>query len=103
MRLHLTFAPPGFFLNDPRLVVTIDQRTVYDGSFRAGFDVSIDLEPAAHVLETAIHSAGAISRQRIELPLGSESYRGVPVLHGTLEYSRLAGNFTKRVSLSTKH
>src|SRR5690606_4864038 len=37
VRLHLRFPPPGFFLNDPRLVVTLDSRTLYDGSFRSGF------------------------------------------------------------------
>ncbi len=104
VRLHLRFPAPGFFINDPRLVVTIDQRTLYDGSFKSGFDVSVDLSPDAHVLETAIHVAGVARRQQIQLALdGANGYRDVPVVHGTLEYSRLTGNFKKRVSLSARH
>lgn len=103
MRLHLRFPPPGFFLNDPRLLVRLDDRTLYDGSFRAGFDVSIEVQPGVHVLETSIHLAGTVARpQRIELPLDATGYRDVPVVHGTLEYSRLSGNFKKRVSLSAR-
>lgn len=101
MRLHLRFPRPGFFLNDPRLVVTLDQRTLYDGGMLSGFDVSLELAPGVHVLTTAIHLIGSIARtQRIELPLDEGRYRDVPVVHGTLEYSRLTGNFKKRVSLS---
>ncbi len=105
MRVQLEFPAPGFFLNDPRLVVTLDERTLYDGSFRSGFRVSVDLQPGMHLLETMIHFAGSTPRQqRIELPLDSTNgYRDVPVVHGTLEYSRLSGNFKNRVSISTRH
>ena len=104
MRLHLKFPPPGFFVNDPRLVVRLHQRTLYDGSFRAGFDVSLEVPAGVHTLETAIHLVGSIAReQRIELRLDDNGYRDVPVVHGTLEYSRLSGNFKKRVSLSARH
>lgn len=104
MRLHLRFPPPGFFLNDPRLVVTLDSRTLYDGSFRSGFDVSLELDPGVHVLSTAIHLVGSVAReQRIELAIEPERYRDVPVVHGMLEYSRMTGNFKKRVSLSARH
>lgn len=104
MRLQLTFAPPGFFLNDPRLVVMLDERKVYDGSFLHGFDVALEVQPGTHVVETAIHLAGSLARrQRIELVLdGSNGYRDVPVVHGKLEYSRMSGNFKKRVSLSAR-
>lgn len=104
MRLHLRFPAPGFFLNDPRLVVTLDQRTLYDGSFKNGFDVSLDVDPGTHLLETAIHLGGIARKQQIPLALdGANGYRDVPVVHGTLEYSRLTGNFKKRVSLSARH
>ncbi len=104
MHLHLTFPPPGFFLNDPRLVVTLDQRTLYDGSFRHGFEVALEVSPGSHVVETAIHLAGSLARrQQIELVLDAKNgYRDVPVVHGRLEYSRLSGNFKKRVSLSAR-
>lgn len=104
MRFHLRFPPPGFFLNDPRLVVTLDSRTLYDGSFRAGFDVSVEIEPGVHVLTTALHLVGSVAReQRIELPLDEARFRDVPVVVGTLEYSRLTGAFKNRVSLSARH
>jgi hypothetical protein len=104
VRFHLRFASPGFFLNDPRLVVTLDQRTLYDGSFKSGFEVSLDVVPGTHVLETAIHLGGVARKQQIPLALdGTKGYRDVPAVHGTLEYSRLTGNFKKRVSLSARH
>ncbi|AKF10709.1 hypothetical protein [Sandaracinus amylolyticus] len=104
MRLNVSFPPPGFFLNDPRLVVTLGDRMLYDGSFRDGFSVSVEIEPGEHVLETAIHLAGTIARkQRFELKLDPASgFRQVAIVDAKLTYSRLSGNFDKRVSLSTR-
>lgn len=103
MRLHVSFASPGFFLNDPRVVVTLGDRTLYDGSFREGFSVSVEIPPGDHVLETAIHVAGTPARQRFELPLGDTgSYRGAAIVEAKLAYSRLTGNFDKRFSLSIR-
>ncbi|UJR85886.1 hypothetical protein [Sandaracinus amylolyticus] len=103
MRLNVSFPPPGFFLNDPRLVVRLGERMLYDGSFRDGFSVSVEIEPGEHVLETAIHLAGSARTQRFELKLDPASgYHQVTVIDAKLTYSRLSGNFDKRVSLSTR-
>jgi hypothetical protein len=102
MLLHVRFPAPGFFLNDPRLVVTLDDRTLYDGSFRDGFDVSAEVEPGRRVLETAIHLTGLARRQRFELALGERGYRDIPAIDAKLSYSRLSGNFEKRISLSAR-
>jgi hypothetical protein len=102
MRLNVKFPPPGFLLNDPRVVVGVDGRTLYDGSFRDGFDVSVEVQPGTHVLETAIHGGGSVERQRFELALDERNYRDVPIVDAKLSYSRLAGCFDKRVSLSAR-
>lgn len=103
MRLRVHFDAPGFFLNDPRLTIRLGDRTLYDGSFKEGFDVSLEVPPGRHVLETAIDVAGLARRQQIELPLDAEGgYRDVPEVHAKLGYSRFWGNFEKRASLSVK-
>ena len=102
MRVRLRFPAPGFFINDPRVVVSLDGRTVYDGSFKDGFDVSLEVEPGPHVVDTTISVLGASRRQKIPLPLGDGSYRDVQVVEATLSYSRFWGNFTKRLALSTQ-
>jgi hypothetical protein len=104
MRLFVTFPPPGFFLNDPRLVVTLGECTLYDGGFREGFSASCELEPGDHILETAIHFVGSNARrQRFELALGAHGgYRDARIVDAKLSYSRLTGNFDKRLSLSIR-
>lgn len=105
MILRVSFPAPGFFVNDPRVEIRLGDRVLYDGSFTSGFDVSVDVPPGRHTLETAIFAslgAGA-KRQRIELPLDVHGgYRGVPEVHAELSYSRLWANFDKRASLSVK-
>jgi hypothetical protein len=105
MRLRVRFPAPGWFLNDPRLTVRLGDRTLYDGSFKRGFDVSVEVEPGDHLLETAIHApvGNGARRQRIALPLhDGGGYRDVPEVHAELSYSRLTGNFAERAALSTK-
>lgn len=104
LNLRVRFDKPGFFLNDPRLVVRIDDRKLYDGSFTEGFDVSLSLVPGRHVLETAIYGPfGAARVQQIELPLDADSgYRGVPAVEAKLRYSRITGNFKRRADVSVK-
>lgn len=102
MRLRVHFDSPGFFLNDPRVTVRVGDRTIYDGSFKSGFDVSVEL-PGRHVLETAIDVAGLSRKQKIELPLDNTGgYRDVPEVHAKLSYSRFWGNFDKKADLSVR-
>jgi len=101
VRVH--FLAPGFFLNDPRVQVAVSGRTLYDGSFKSGFDVSVDLPPGKHTLETSISVAGVERKQHIDLPLDVQGgYRDAAEVHAQLSYSRLRGNFEKRASLSVK-
>lgn len=101
MLLRVHFDAPGFFLNDPRVTVRVGDRTLYDGSFKRGFDVQVELPPGRHVLETAIDIAGVARKQRIELPLDTPGgYRDAAEVHAKLRYSRLWGNFDRRADLS---
>ncbi len=103
MILRVHFDPPGFFLNDPRVSLRIGDRVLYDGSFKSGFDVSVELPSGRHELVTAIGVGGLQRRQTIELPLeASGGYRDAPEVHAKLSYSRIFGNFGKRASLSVK-
>lgn len=105
MILRVSFPAPGFFVNNPRIEIRLGVLVLYEGSFTSGFDVSVDVSPGHHVLETAIFApvGNVAKRQRIELPLHAEGgYRGIPEVHAKLEYSRMWGNFGKRASLSVK-
>lgn len=102
MRVRLRFPAPGFFLNDPRLVVELDGRTVFDGAFKDGFDVSLDVAPGDHTIATAVYLLGAARRQSIPLALGAPGYRDVPAVEARLSYSRLSGNFDRKLSISTR-
>jgi hypothetical protein len=102
VRLDIRFPPPGFFLNDPRLVVTLGERTLYDGSFKSGFAVSVEVDPGRHVLETRIEVLGSVARtQQTPLALDSTGYRDVRAVEIVLEYSRWTGNF-KKTSISAR-
>lgn len=94
------FDKPGFFANDPRVTVEIGDFVLYDGSFRDGFDVSLELPPGDHRVRTAIYVAGLARRQDIALPLASRGYRDAAAVEAKLKYSRIWGNFSKKVSLS---
>lgn len=104
MNLRVCFASPGFFLNDPRLVVSLADRKIYDGSFKAGFDVEVEVPPGEHFVETKIMGPmGSARVQRIGLPLTPEGgYRDVPAVVAELSYSRVTGNFKRRASVSVK-
>ena len=102
MQIRLRFPAPGFFINAPRLVVELDGRTVYDGAFKDGFDVTLDVTPTRHEVKTAVYMLGVAKRQTIPLALEGGGYRDVPAVEAKLSYSRLAGNFDRRVSISTK-
>lgn len=102
MRVRLRFPAPGFFLNDPRLVVELDGRTVYDGAFKDGFDVTLDVTPGDHTIGTAVYLLGSARRQSIPLALCAPGYRDVPAVEARLSYSRLSGNFDRKLSISTR-
>ncbi|MEM9189817.1 MAG: hypothetical protein AAGF12_11615 [Myxococcota bacterium] len=103
-QLSVHFDPPGFFLNDPRLVVKVEGQVVHDGSFRRGFTASAPLASDRTVIETSLEVGTLRRRRRIEVDLAAlrpDGYReSTEVLYeARLEYSRFWGNFKKRVDL----
>ncbi|MEI8254108.1 MAG: hypothetical protein WCJ30_00380 [Deltaproteobacteria bacterium] len=98
--LVIEFAPLAF-IADTRLEVLLDERAVHDGSFAAGFRVSLSLPPGGHVIETRIH-VGVVSRRRqyeFELPVvGLRD--SATAWNIRLDYSRIWGNFTKKLALT---
>lgn len=102
MLFRLSFPEPGFFLNNARLVVTLDGRSLFDGSLGDGFDVSLNLDPGSHTLETALGYLGSWRRQQISLDLSRDSYRDVTEVRARLHYNRLAGNFKRRLTMESR-
>ncbi len=104
MKLQVRFEPPGFFLNAPRLVLRLGDRKLFDGAFKAGFNVAVDVDPGRHVLETTLFGPlGDTQSQSIELTLDAAAgYRDARIVEAELSYSRLTGNFAKRAALSIK-
>lgn len=83
----MTFAKPGFFLTDIRVVLLLDGAPVYDGGFLAGIDVMAEAAPGPHRLESVI-DLGFVKRR--------QSWDVVAPAAVVIEYSRLWGNFKKR-------
>lgn len=103
MLLRVRFDPPGWFANDPRVVVTLDGQPVYEGSFVRGFETTVELTPGKHTLATAIHLTDTIARRReytIETPIERTHREHPPGLEARLRYSRLWGNFGAKLELS---
>ena len=101
MLLRIRFDDPGWFTNDPRLVITVDGRPVYQGSFRGGMTASIDVPPGPHRIETAIEIIPGIARRQeytVEVP--SDAYRqSAAGVEARLKYSRIRGNFAGSLDL----
>lgn len=92
--LRILFPPPGFFLVDARLLVTIDGYPAYDGSFKQGLDRVLSVYPGHHQITVTIEMGG-ISRNRVyPITINPNSRYSL-----TLEYSRLWGNFAKTPKL----
>jgi len=99
MLLRVVHPTPGFFLTDARLTVALDGYVIFDGSFRAGFEVGGPITPGPHVLSTRIEM-DVLTRAReyrFEIPHGTSD---AAAWIATLDYSRLWGNFTKKLALS---
>lgn len=89
--LRIAFAPPGFFLNDAGLSITLDGYTVYSGSFTRGFELMFPVAPGVHLVTTCI-DIGLVRRTR-EYHVPVTAGRAFSVV---LDYSRFWGNFTKK-------
>jgi hypothetical protein len=85
--LRIIFPKPGFFINDPRVLVTINGRPMVEQSFLQGFDWWTPMQPGFHYVEVGI----------VAIVTRSRTYNiEVRPSHSTevlLEYSRMWGNF----------
>ncbi len=92
---------PLSFIADTRLEVLLDQSVVHDGSFASGFRASLSVPPGPHVIETRIHVGVVSRRRRYEFELPVVGLRdSASSWNALLDYSRLWGNFTKRLALT---
>jgi hypothetical protein len=93
-KLRVLFEPPGWFLVDCELTVSVDGNEVFRGGFRGGFDAKVEVDRGEHVLRTVIR-LGEIGRLReYRFRLDDE-----PEYVAELHYSRIWGNFTKDLCL----
>lgn len=92
--LVLRFPAPGFFLTDTKVGVDLDGRCVYEGSFKAGFELELVAEPGEHRLATRIDVAGMQRTKDLTFSLGAQER-----LVATLRYSRMWGNFKGKLGL----
>jgi hypothetical protein len=89
--LRIAFPPPGFFLVDARLVITVDGVQVYDGSFKQGVDLLVPVAPGPHDVETVIATGGITRRRHYTITMVPG--RGATL---SLDYSRFWGNFASK-------
>ena len=97
VHLRIRFRPPGFFLGDARVVVSIGDRTLYDGSMLYGFDIDAVVSEGERELVTRIAVGNFGRTRRYSLPRVEDPYRGDAHLAVELRYSRFWGNFTRRL------
>lgn len=92
--IRVLFPPPGFFIADTRMTLQLDGQPVYDGSFKSGVDVNVEVAPGTHRLESRIE-LGALARTRTwDVEVDAEQ------LTVELAYSRFWGNFKKALTRS---
>lgn len=91
MQLRVVFARPSFFLSDIALAITLDGTPIFHGGFMSGVDVTVPVAPGRHQLASALDLA-IVKRQRVWQLDVPEAGLAVE-----LAYSRLWGNFAKRL------
>jgi hypothetical protein len=97
IQLRIAFPPPGAFLNDPRLTVTLDGLLVYDGSFTSGFVREGAVGPGPHAIDVRLETPLFQRAKRYTFTLATPpgGYRDAPeTWEVTLSYSRFWGNFS---------
>lgn len=85
---------PGFFLDDPRLIVRLDSVDVYDGNFKSGVHVWRGVAPGSHNVATRIESMGLSRSREYAATVAPDTDLTV-----TLRHSRSWGNFSRRPEL----
>jgi hypothetical protein len=91
MSLRITFAKPGFFITDARIVLLVDGQAIHDGSFLAGIDLRVPVAPGPHRLESVI-DIGLARRRR--------AWDVIAPCEVEIEYSRFWGNFSKKARVT---
>jgi hypothetical protein len=86
--MRIALPSPGFFLNDPRISITVNGWTAYAGSFRSGFDVRFPVVPGPYLIIATLH---AIVTRDKRYSVTAAPGHAVEVW---LDYSRIWGNFT---------
>ena len=86
--MRIAFPSPGFFLNDPRVVVHVNGWCAYHGSFKSGFDVRFPVVPGPHLVIAALE--GIVRREKRYSIVAAPGY----AVEVWLDYSRTWGNFT---------
>jgi hypothetical protein len=100
MILRVVHEKPGFFLTDVPVDLALDGYTYWRASFLQGFVVDCPIAPGPHVLATRLELGvfGRTREYRLEIPPPDAS--GDAVWIAKLDYSRLWGNFSKKLSMS---
>jgi len=86
--MRIALPPPGFFLNDPHITVTVNHWPAYAGGFRSGFDVRFPVVPGPYLVIATLHAV--VTREK-RYPVTAAAGYAVEVW---LDYSRTWGNFT---------
>lgn len=86
--MRIVFPGPGFFLNDPRVIVHVNGWCAYHGGFLSGFDVRFPVVPGPHLV---IATLDALVRREKRYTVPAYAGYAVEVF---LEYSRWWGTFT---------
>jgi hypothetical protein len=86
--MRIVFPSPGFFLNDPRVIVHVNGWCAYHGSFKSGFDVRFPVVPGPHLVVVTLDTL-VRREERYTVP----AYAGHAV-EVWLDYSRMWGSFT---------
>jgi hypothetical protein len=88
-KVRVLFENPGWFLLDVPLEVRLGDRVVHQGSFKSGFDATVEVPAGSHPLTTSL---GGRSRE-YAVEVGD-----APDYVAELHYSRVWGNFTSDLS-----
>jgi hypothetical protein len=94
--LRVVFHRPGFFVSDIALGLWLDGQPIFQGGFLSGVDVSWPAASGHHRLD-AMLDLGILKRRRtwdVDVPVA-----GCDV---TIRYSRLWGNFSKKLVTSAR-
>ncbi len=86
--MRVAFPSPGFFLNDPRVLVHVNGWCAYAGGFKSGFDLRFPVVPGPYLV---VATLDALVRREKRYSVTATAGCAVEVW---LEYSRMWGTFT---------